>query len=198
MSDDPRPPWSSVADIGGLGIETAATVVERLLDLTREVGGLRVPLLEATTDTAHARRLRANAERLIDLYADWTRSLVDATVDVATPANGSGNGSHALVLGPVAPGEEAADTLWLHFLDGPAADRATFQATDLSAHHGGRIPADEVSFDPPTLDAGTPRSKQQVEVRVTVPSGAVAGPYHGHVLVEGFPEVCLGLRVDVS
>jgi hypothetical protein len=195
---DPPPPWSSVTDIGGLGIETAATVVERLLDLTREVGGLRVPLLEATTDTAQARRLRANAERLIDLYADWTRSLVDAAVDVATPANGSGNGSHSLVLGPAAPGGEVGDVLWLHFLDGPAGGRATFQATDLSAHHGGRIAADAVTFDPPTLDASTPRSKRQVEVRVDVPPDAVAGPYHGHLLVEGFPEVCLALRLDVT
>ena len=195
---DPPPPWSSVTDIGGLGIETAATVVERLLSLTREVGGLRVPLLEATTDTAQARRLRANAERLIDLYADWTRSLVDAAVDVATPANGSGSDGHALVLGPVKPGEEVADTLWLHFLDGPAAGLAAFQATDLSAHHGGRIGSDAVSFDPATLEASAPRTKRQVEVRVSVPRDAVTGPYHGHVLVEGLPEVCLGLRVDVA
>ena len=52
MSDLP-PPWASAADIGQLGIETATKVVERLMTLTRltlsrQPGGLTLPLLPAT------------------------------------------------------------------------------------------------------------------------------------------------------
>jgi hypothetical protein len=196
VSDVP-PPWSAVADIGQLGIETAAAVVERLLSLTSEVGRTRLPLLPATPDGAEARQLRADAERLIDLYAEWTRTLVDAAVDLATPSNGT-NGRDALVLGPVGQGRPVEGTVWLHVLDGPAADHATLRSTNLSAHHGGQIGAEAVSFDPPTVEVSAPRTTLDVRIRVTVPSGTPSGPYHGHVLVDGLPEVCLGLRVDVT
>jgi hypothetical protein len=194
---DPPPPWSSVSDIGQLGIETAAAVVERLLSLTREVGSLRLPLLPATPDAPDARQLRADAERLIDLYADWTRSLVDAAVDVSTPSNGS-DAADTLALGPVPAGEEVESTVWLHLLDGPGADQATLWSTDLTAHDGGRIGSDSVSFDPPTLEASSPRTRRDIRVRVSVPPGTPPGPYHGHVFLEGFPEVSLGLRIDVE
>ena len=104
MSDLP-PPWASVADIGQLGLDTAAAVVERLLTLTRltitrQPGGLTVPLLPATGDGVDARRVRAEAERLIDLYAEWTRSLVQAAVDAADPDRPAGE---KLSLGPAPP-----------------------------------------------------------------------------------------------
>lgn len=199
MSDLP-PPWASVADIGQLGFETAATVVERLMALTRltlsrQPHGLTFPLLPATGDGVEARRLRAEAERLIDLYADWTRSLVQAAVDAA---DGSRAAPERLALGPVEPGAAADAYVWLHILDGPAAGPTTLRATDLTAHHGGVIPAGAVRFDPASLDTASPRTSREVTVRVTVPPGATPGLYHGHILAVGIPEVSLELRLHVQ
>jgi hypothetical protein len=193
------PPWASVADIGQLGLETAATVVERLLTLTRltlspQAVGLPFPLLSATRDGVDARRMRAEAERLIDLYADWTRALVQAAVDAADGGRPAGEG---LSLGPVEPGGSAEASVWLHLLEGPAAGMTTLRATDLVAHHGGAIPSAAVRFDPASLDTANPRTSQQVVVGLTVPQGTAPGPYHGHILAIGVPEVSLPLRVDV-
>jgi hypothetical protein len=198
MSELP-PPWASVADIGQLGLETAATVVERLLTLTRltlspQAVGLPFPLLSATRDGVDARRMRAEAERLIDLYADWTRALVQAAVDAADGGRPAGEG---LSLGPVEPGGSAEASVWLHLLEGPAAGMTTLRATDLVAHHGGAIPSAAVHFDPASLDTAKPRTSQQVVVGLTVPQGTAPGPYHGHILATGVPEVSLPLRVDV-
>jgi hypothetical protein len=198
MTDLP-PPWASVADIGQLGLETAAKVVERLmavtrLTLSRQPGGLTFPLLPATGDGVEARRLRAEAERLIDLYADWTRSLVQAAVDAADVGRPT---PQRLSLGPVGPATTAEACVWLHVLDGPAAGPTTLRATDLIAHHGGVIPSDAVQFDPARLDTASPRTSREVAVRVTVPPGAAPGPYHGHILAAGLPEVFLELRLDV-
>jgi hypothetical protein len=198
MSDVP-PPWASVADIGQLGLETAAKVVERLMTLTRltlsrQPGGLTFPLLPATSESVEARRLRAEAERLIDLYADWTRSLVQAAVDAADVSRAT---PERLILGPVDPAATAEACVWLHVLDGPAAGPATLRATDLIAHHGGVIPSGAVRFDPAHLDTASPRTSREVTVRATAPSGAAPGPYYGHILAAGLPEVSLELCVDV-
>ena len=136
MSDLP-PAWASVADIGKLGLDTAAAVVERLLTLTRltitkQPGGLTIPLLPATGDGMDARRVRAEAERLIDLYAEWTRSLVQAAVDAADPDRPPGE---KLSLGPAPPDSSTQAIIWLHVLDGPAAG-----TTHLRRHRSGRSP----------------------------------------------------------
>jgi hypothetical protein len=198
MSDLP-PPWASVADIGQLGLDTAAAVVERLLRLTRltitrQPGGLTVPLLPATGEGLDARRVRAEAERLIDLYAEWTRSLVQAAVDAADPERPAGE---KLSLGPAPPDTSTQATIWLHVLDGPAAGTTLLRSTDLVAHHGGAISGAAIRFEPPALDATSPQTSQAVTVLVDVPPGVAAGPYHGHILATGVPEVCLEVTLDV-
>ncbi len=198
MSDLP-PSWASVADIGQLGLDTAAAVVERLLTLTRltitrQPGGLTIPLLPATGDGLDARRVRAEAERLIDLYAEWTRSLVQAAVDAADPDRPPGE---KLSLGPAPPDSSTQASIWLHVLDGPAAGTTVLRATDLVAHHGGAISGAAIRFEPPALDATSPRTSQAVTVLVDVPPGVAAGPYHGHILATGVPEVCLEVTLDV-
>jgi hypothetical protein len=188
------PPWLSIGDVGQLGLETAAAVVERLLHVTRQVGDLRLPLFPSGPDPAATRRLRADAERLIDLYAEWTRLLVEVSLDGAAPTRSP----DVLTLGPVAPAGTAQATVWFHVLDGPGAGPATLRATDLTAHDGSRVLARAVGFDPPALPTGSPRTSHEVAVRVSVPRRTRPGLYHGHLLAAGLAEVSLPVRLTVD
>jgi hypothetical protein len=192
MTDDS--PWKSIGDVGQFGLETAAAVVERLLSVSRQVGDLRVPLFSANPDPGAARRLRADAERLIDLYAEWTRLLVESALDGSAPPRRS----DVLALGPVAPSATAEATVWLHVLDGPSAGPAKLRATALTAHDETRIPRRAVRCDPDVLPAGSPRTSHEVTVRVVVPPKAKPGTYHGHLLAEGLDEVSLPIRLIVD
>jgi hypothetical protein len=193
---------AAMADIGQFGLEAAAAVVERILDLSRAGGSLRIPLLPATESperTRQIRRLRADVERLIEGYAEWTRTLVDGAIDLAV-RDGASNGSRpdSLELGPARPGDEAAGEAWMHFLDGPGAGLAAFTATDLTCHNGSVVPSALVVFDPPALDSAAARTSHAVRVRVRVPLDARPGPHLGHILASGLPEVSLALRLDVA
>jgi hypothetical protein len=190
-----RSSWQSVADISQLGVETAASVLQKLLSTTRDVTSLRVPLLPATADPTEARQLRADAERFIDLYSDWTRSLLNGFVQATT--RGASDYGELLVLGPVGAGGTAKGSAWLHVLDEPAA-KGNLLGTDLVAHHGNRIDQSSMTFNPPSLRAPAARTSYEVEIQVEVPAAVKSGPYHGHVLVEGLPEICLNLRVIVE
>jgi hypothetical protein len=138
--------------------------------------------------------MRADAERLIDLYAEWARALVDAAAEAAHPNGGTPD---RLLIGPVAPDMSAKATLWLHTLDGPATGPARLLATDLVAHHGGSIPSGSIEFDPAVIDGRSPRTSSEVTVLATVPPATRPGPYHGHVLADGLPELSLPVCVEV-
>ncbi|MHB8464274.1 MAG: hypothetical protein ACYDH6_21145 [Acidimicrobiales bacterium] len=191
---EPSDGWEAMADIGRLGLETAAAVVERILDLSRPATDLSVPLLTPTGDGDAARRLRSDAERLIDLYAEWTRSLVDRAIDVAA----EGRHNEVLVVGPVAPGAVTESTAWLHVLDGPLGPGAHLKATDLTSGGGATLPADSVRLEPTVLDPDASGPSHEVRVRVDVPAHTQPGRYHGHLLVAGLADVALPLRVEVA
>jgi hypothetical protein len=196
---DRPPPWSSVSDVGKLGLETAAAVVERLLAVTRlswprQSGAPSFFFLPASVDGSDSRRMRADAERLIDLYAEWARALVDAAAEAAHPNGGSPD---RLLIGPVAPDTSVKTTVWLHTLDGPATGPARLVATDLVAHHGGSIPSGTIQFDPAIIDGRSPRTSTEVTVLAAVPPETSPGPYHGHILADGLPELSLPLCVEV-
>ena len=193
MTDRPDG-WAAMADIGRLGFDTAAAVIERILDLSRRAGDLSVPLLAPTAEGDPARRLRADAERLIDLYAEWTRALVDRALEAA--ATTTTTGPEVLVLGPVEPGGTAAATAWLHVLEADGTT-AALRCTDLTGHDGEVVPAGSVGFEPPALDTSASPS-HQVRVNVDVATGTAPGRYHGHLLVAGLPEVALPVRLDVT
>lgn len=143
---------------------------------------------------ADVRALRADAERLIELYGDWTRTLLDGLTDLA----GSDDGDHdddVVRLGPATPGTEVSATAYLHLLDGPLAAAPDSHATALTAHHRGTIGADHVEIAVAGDDAV--RDRLTVTVTVTVPAGVADGIYHGHLLVEGMPEVHLPISLEV-
>ncbi len=153
-----------------------------------------------------ARRFRADAERLVEMYAEWTRMLVDGAASLAEQAVGvapmagpsSGDSAAAgLVLGPASAGATTTTSAWLHVLDGPAAAPAPLHATDLVAHDGSVVPGTAVACTPALLDTSVARSSTEVRVSAVVPAGTAPGTYHGHLLARGLPEVALALRLEV-
>lgn len=223
----PMPPGASA--IAEWGLSSAAAVVERMLQLGRTgASGLRLSFPrngaapsaavdgeaeggETDVDPAErvrqARRFRADAERLVELYADWTRMLVDgaaalaeqaAGVDVdATATAGQETGTGVLVLGPASGGATTTASVWLHVLDGPSAAPAPLRATDLVAHDGTAVPGSALTAAPDRLDTSVARSSSEVRITVVVPPGTAPGQYHGHLLAAGLPEVVLPLRLEV-
>jgi hypothetical protein len=194
----------AMADISQLGLDAAAAVVERVLELSRSAASLRLPLLPAapnTTEGSQLRNLRADVDRIIELYADWTRGLADSLIDAAESSRAGMNGHgrpDCLLLGPAGPGDEAAGQVWLHTHDGPAARPGAVVATDLTAHHGAVVGAANLRFDPPVVDVAPPRTSVALTVRVAVPMGTPPGPYVGHILVRGLPEIGLPVQLDVA
>ena len=201
----------AMADVQRAGLETAAAVVERMLELGRQSARAPFPLhlpAEAVggengdrDDAARegdreARRLRADAERLLELWGESMRVLLDVVADAAEA--GVDGAADRLSLGPVSPGARATGRAWLHVLDGPPAQPARLTATPFSAHDGAAIDAQAVSFEPPLLETFALRSSQEISLTVQVPEGSEPGVYHGHVLATGLPEVALAVRIEVT
>jgi hypothetical protein len=217
-------------DIATAGLASAAAVVERMLELGRAASSglwLRLPPngVEAALPLGgpdagdgegddgappdplgrarQARRFRADAERVVELYADFTRMLVDGAASLAEQAaglpatNGRAAGADVLVLGPASAGATTTTTAWLHVLDGPTAPPAPLHASDLLSHAGAVVKATSVRCTPDHLDTSTARQAAEVRVTVTVPKGTAPGTYHGHLLATGLPEVVLALRLEV-
>jgi hypothetical protein len=151
-------------------------------------------------DRGHeVRRLRTDAERLLELWGESMQVLLDVAADAAeTSLDGrDGNPDH-LVLGPVRPGVRALGRAWLHLLDGPPGSPARLTATAFTAHDGAVIEARAASFEPPLLDTFDLRSSQEILVTVEVPESTSPGLYHGHILATGLPEVSLVVRIEVK
>jgi hypothetical protein len=221
---DPLAPLRAMGDIQRAGLEAAASVVERILDMGRP--GARMPSsfhlppqpvdgadsngAEAPTSedaepnrARELRRLRADGERLLELWGEWLRVLLDAAIDGAEAGVAERNGAaragdEPLRLGPVEAGHPASGRAWLHVFDGPPGPPARLSATDLTAHDGAKIEAGAASFEPPMLDTFDLRSSRELLVTVEVPAGTRPGSYHGHILAAGLPEISLPVRVEVA
>ena len=129
-------------------------------------------------------------------------ALVDGAANLAEQAMERGPRSTspsegALRLGPAARGTTTAAEAWLHVLDGPPGPAARVHASDLVAHHGGRIPGDLVSTTPAVLETAASRTSTAVAVSVAVPDRIEPGTYYGHLLADGLPEVVLPIVVEV-
>ena len=216
---DPDPMRAFTA-IGEAGLSAAASVVEQVLALSRRSSDLvRLPFPTlappsapttgdaATSDAppaaptpADARRLRADAERLIELYGEWTRVLLDAAVTMVeqTSATAGSDTADGLVVGPVAPGGKASVQVYLHTLDGPAAGTTTLFVTALTASDGSTIEPSAVDLDPADLDTVANRASHEVTLTVAVPASCGAGTFRGHLLAKGLDEVALPVVVVVA
>jgi hypothetical protein len=202
----------AMADIQRAGLETAAVVVERMLELGRQSARAPFPLhlpaepvvdgdgAEAPRDRGReARRLRADAERLLELWGESMRLLLDVAADAAeTGVDGRNGAADQLTLSPVPSGESSVGRVWLHVLDGPPGSPARLTTTALTAHDGAAIGAPAASFEPPLIDTFALRSSQEILVTIEVPDGTSPGVYHGHILATGLPEVGLPVRIEVT
>jgi len=211
---DPLAGLRDMADVPRAGLETAIAVVERMLELGRQgatasspfhlpaqpVDGTNGNGADAAPDRGRElRRLRADAERQLELWGESMRVLLDVAVDAAEARAGSRKGNaDQLSLGPVAPGISAVGRAWLHVLDGPPGPPARLIATAFTAHDGAAIEATAASFEPPLLDSFALRASQEFAITVQVPEGVPPGVYHGHVLATGLPEVGLAITVEVD
>jgi hypothetical protein len=200
-------PVTDLGAIGQLGLQAASSVVEQILSLSRRITEVRFPVAPLHGDAAEAdsppadprrelRRLRADAERMIELYGDWTRSLLDGMTTLAeAPTAAAGD---ILVLGPVTPGEVVTATVWLHTFAGPMAAPAALHATVLTSHDGTTIPGEALTFDPPVIVTDEPDATVEVRVTFAAPAAAPAGTTHGWILARGLPEVALPVCFEVG
>ncbi len=239
---DPLAALRTMADVQRAGLDAAAAVVERILEVGRlgarpqssfhlpaqPVDGTEGNGADALNgadadhdvdDSAGAdpvtgpdkeahrarevRRLRADGERLLELWGEWMRVLLDAAVDgaeagVAERDTGVHADDQPLRLGPVKPGHPESGRAWVHILDGPPGPPARLGATAFTAHDGATVEARAASFEPPTLDSFNLRSSHEVVVTVAVPEGTRPGAYYGYILATGMPEVSLPVRLEVA
>ncbi len=137
---------------------------------------------------------------MLELWGEWMRLLVDAAADSAEVALGppSRGGADHLSLGPAKPGASVSGRTWLHVLDGPPTAPARLTATALTAADGSTIDPGTIAFEPAVLDTFDLRSSQEIVVTVDLPEGTAPGPYHGHILATGLPELSLPVRIEVS
>ena len=211
---DPLAGLRAMAEVQRAGLEAASTVVERMLELGRlgTRGPFPFPLPADPTARSNGegrsdddperdvRRLRGDAERMLELWGEWMRLLVDAAADSAEVALGppSRGGADHLSLGPAKAGASVSGRTWLHVLDGPPTAPARLTATALTAADGSTIDPGTIAFEPAVLDTFDLRSSQEIVVTVDLPVGTAPGPYHGHILATGLPELSLPVRLEVS
>jgi hypothetical protein len=233
---DPLAALRTMADVQRAGLEAAAAVVERILEVGRlgarpqssfhlparpvdgtDGNGAAPPNAEGAdhgvdpgpgpdqeADRAReVRRLRADGERLLELWGEWMRVLLDAVVDGAEAGVAERDpGLHAddqpLRLGPVKPGHPESGRAWVHILDGPPGPPARLRATVFTAHDGATVEGQAASFEPPMLDSFELQSSHEVVVTIAVPEGTRPGAYYGHILATGMPEVRLPVLLEVA
>jgi hypothetical protein len=233
---DPLAALRTMADVQRAGLEAAASVVERILEVgrlgTRPQSSFRIPaqpvdrtegngaapLDEADADhgvdarpgpdkeadrAREVRRLRADGERLLELWGEWMRVLLDAVMDgaeagVAEQDDGLHGDDQPLRLGPVEPGRPASGRAWVHVLDGPPGPPARLCATAFTAHDGATVEAGAATFQSPMLDSFDLQSSHEIVVTVAVPERTRPGTYHGHILATSMPEVSLAVCLEVA
>jgi hypothetical protein len=86
---------------------------------------------------------------------------------------------------------------WLHNTTSEAATALVPRATDLVDHRDHHIPGDSLTFDPTAVAQLDPGASRQLLATLRVPVDAVAGTYHGLVVVEHLPALALHVVAEV-
>jgi hypothetical protein len=197
---------STMTYVQRAGMDSAAQVIERLLDL---LGGEPSPAatepdagppLAAGSDVPELRR---SVARALDLYSELVRrsfegyaDLVEQTLRVRGVRLHAGEDVQA---GPLAlacaPGGRASVAVWLHnTTTAPAA--TALRLTDLTAHDGSIVPGSAGRFDP--ADVRVEPGASSSATLVLDPGDAAPGTYVGHVLAEGLPDAALPVHLSVT
>ena len=154
-----------MSDLRREGSEIAATVVDRLM---AELDG------DADGGSSVQRTLARYAElfeRTFEAYAGAIDRVLGST---------DGPGAEPVALRG-APGRQAAAEVWVHNSTAARVATGGLRITDLTGPDGARIVAALAAFEPATLVVGPATSASSV-LALRIPSEALAGDYHGHVL----------------
>lgn len=181
------------------GIASAAEVFDRL---AAEIGGPADPAGPPGPDPVGEQQLRAAGARLIDLFAGLFQDGVEAYLELAQsivqarPGAGADGADPGLMLRG-APGARAATTVWIHSApDQPLAELVP-RVGALQQASGEVVDGERAQFVPAALVVGDGASASAI-LTLTIPPGAAAGVYFGHVLVAGRPPAAIGLRLVVE
>jgi hypothetical protein len=209
-----------VAEVQRLGLDTARIVIERFSELAAQWPsgqwpsgasgdgpGAAPPRARAASTPGGPpsvvggpqRQLQADAERAVDAYLNVVRRLYDVVAGFAMTPQGTtaGPGPEPLRLPPASPGGTTSVYAWLHNTTPSAATALFPRATDLVDHRDHHIPGESLTFDPAAVAQLDPGASRQLLATLRVPVDAVAGTYHGLVLVEHLPALALHVVAEV-
>src|SRR2546425_748098 len=105
MPENPIDGWREIAEIQSRALAAAAAAVERIVGSGGNGAGSIAP--------RDLRRMRAEAERMLELASDSARVLLDAVFDFVEQPGGTAD---VACIGPVASGAKATAELFLHVL----------------------------------------------------------------------------------
>ncbi len=181
------------------GIGVAKQIEKRLLNVAE--------MRSADPDEVMA-RFRVDAHEVVDIVLDVidasTRSLggIGSRISVGdgegrSGAQAGGNAPTIALPESVSPGSAGAAPFSLENEGETVTAEFVFQATDLVNAEGKKIPARQVTFDPPKLSIPA-NERQSVTVKVAVPATAKPGTYSGLVLASNLDRLRAVLVVNVE
>lgn len=188
-----------VGDVQVFGLFSAAAVVERYIAVVnRAIAGDPVEMRGmpgGSPDGAAAASLADSAARMVEVCAR-AFDAVAATVLKAPAADGGSPPMEAVVLPTARPGSSSEVSLWLHNGTSWAA-HTDLHVTSLVSSTGLTIPGEAVALSPERVEPLEPLARQEVRLRVDVPSAQGCGTYHGLVLASAAPSEAIVVRLEV-
>lgn len=188
-----------VGDVQRFGFLSAARVVDRYIEMVDRALGTNRP---ATPDSA-----RPVDDALLDglvraastgvSVLESLESFVSTVLDSAGRA--AGEDAEAAVAPPAVPaGTMTEASFWLHNPGHEALTDVDLRVSPLMSGTGVTIPHAAVAVWPRRVATVPGGGREEVHLRVAVPSGQPRGKYHGLLLSSATPGEPLGVRVEVT
>jgi len=201
---DPAINVRALGEIQARGFRAAAALVDRFVQasataVAEPVGEAdrAAPTSPDAPPTRDTERLLQSWQGVLGQMAESLRGAVrpgptsTTAVDIETR---SVNGQ--LVLDAEIPGL-ATTEVWLHNAGPHVHGTLSLRCSDLLAHDGAVLSADQVSFDPLGFDMPA-RCSRGVVIEIRIADGIVPGRYHGTILVSGHPDIALPIVLTVT
>lgn len=194
-----------VGDVQRFGLLSAAAVVDRyqrIVDraIAGAAGSARSAGSAGSAGSAAAPPLSADglADGLADSAAGLARAALRVLDAAANLVEGpAATGRDVLELPAAQPGATIEVSLWVHNPTASPATGVEVHVTDFVSGHGSRIAAEAVSFSPERVPRVAPGGREEIRLRLAVPTSQPAGRYHGVVLSSAGPGDALAVRLDV-
>jgi hypothetical protein len=199
-----------VQEVQELGFQAARTVVERFCELFTQFaaasGAAGTPRQGAAPpfgfwgSTTSTQAWQSDLRRATDSYMALMGQLNEAGLRFLQSAQWSpppGADEGDLRLPDVAPGGRVSAKVWLHNTTASVATDLRPWCPGLANHGGAALAATAVSCAPEQIDRLEPGASRELVVTVAFGEDAVAGAYHGQILVNGLADVVFPLRVRV-